>query len=183
MARRLESTQGRTVRRTWTMLLVGLAMIFSVVGGGTPATADEVAPSAYPTCNATQANLSATYENGNWITLEIYWDGANGTNCAYLRHGSAAPSGAIYTFVDLWTCTTATQGASCTPRGPLGSRYRDRDEGNFHEYAGKVTVDGRDRCIYAWGGIDTNGNGLADRFIDVNGSTDPAAPALGKHCA
>ena len=142
----------------------------------------DVGPAAFPTCNATLGNLVATYKNGNWATLEVFWDNANGTNCAFLRHGSAAPSGKIFTFVSLWTCTTNTAGAACNPRGPADSRYQKTDRGNFESFAGKVVVDGRDRCIYAWGGVDTNGDGAADRHIDVNNSTNPASQARGAHC-
>lgn len=167
------------MRRISTLLSAAFVALGLLTAGGTASTAD-VGTQAYPTCNT--YGTPTTYRNGNYITLQVYWDGANGTNCAYLRHGSAAPGGRIRTFVHLWTCTTATPGAFCTARGPLGSRYQDRDIDYYYDYAGKVTVDGRDRCIYAWGGIDTNGDGSFDRYIDTSGSTDPAAPPLGARC-
>jgi hypothetical protein len=93
------------------ILLACLAAIGFMTGG--TATADEVEPMAWPTCNATAGNLVGSCRNGNYVELDIYWGGADGTNCAYLRHGSSAPGGRINTFVDLLTCTTSASGAYC----------------------------------------------------------------------
>jgi hypothetical protein len=61
--------------------------------GGTVARANDVGPAAYPTCNATAANLVGSYRYRDLIELDVYWDAANGTNCAYAYHGPDVPRG------------------------------------------------------------------------------------------
>ena len=67
------------------------------------------------------------------------------------------------------TCSTGTRisadrnpGAICNPRGSEGSRYWDTDFGHYGSYAGKVTIDGRGRCVYAIGAVDSNRDGNTD---------------------
>ena len=139
------------------------------------------ASAAYPTCST--ANRISTDRNSTFATLDVYYDAANGTNCAFLRHGSSIPAGEWHTSVEIWTCTTNTPGAICDPRGAVGTRYWARDTGNFASYAGKVTVDGRGRCIYAYGAVDSNRDGSTDKYIDINGQTGSQARPSAAHCS
>lgn len=179
------------MRRTWKTVVTTLAGAGLLLGGGAAAADDTRSPSKHdvtqsptsasavvptgtkpgsPPCKATSGNLVGIYKNKKWATLEIYWDGANKTNCAYLRHGPKVPAGKRQTYVFLETCKTSTKGKSCwyiSTRPP----YTDEDLGPYTSYAGKVSVKGvgkggKPKCIYAYGAVKAKGKW---REIDING--------------
>jgi hypothetical protein len=162
------------MRKANAILLTVLTVIGLLTVTGT-------ASAAYPTCS-TGTRIS-TDRNSTFATLEVYYDAANGTNCAYLRHGSSIPSGSWLTSVEIWACTTNTPGAICEPRGANGTRYWNVDIGHYSSYAGKVTIDGRARCIYAYGAVDSNRDGATDKYIDINGKTASQEQPRAAHCS
>ncbi|MQA83748.1 MAG: hypothetical protein GEV03_03695 [Streptosporangiales bacterium] len=130
-----------------------------------------------PPCKATLGNLLATYKHGKWAKLEIYWDNAHKTNCAYLRHGPKVPDGQHETYVLLFTCKTSTKGKPCKAIKYDPPRY-DYDGGPYTTYAGKVSVKAAGKCIFARGAVKAGGEWRRIDSLGRKGLKDPK----GNHC-
>jgi hypothetical protein len=100
--------------------------------------------------------------------LNVYYNSANGYNCAETTSASATYGVSKFTSVWIYTCTQTSPGSTCTARSEYAP-YMAVDQGNYSYYAGPVGVNGSGHCIYAWGEIDWTGGEAHD--VDTGGAS------------
>ncbi|MGJ3627520.1 hypothetical protein AB5I41_12135 [Sphingomonas sp. MMS24-JH45] len=84
--------------------------------------------------------------NGQQVgQLQFYYNAQNGNNCAVMYHGG--PS---------WRCAIP---ACSLPARPIVAAFAQAafERENYRYQAGPIRTVGRDRCVYAGGGIDWGG--------------------------
>ncbi len=102
------------------------------------------------TCGGKLIGYSRIYSNGLTIgQLQLYYNAANGNNCAVLKHASPTWGVSLRTKVDLFTCTDSTCARPANPR--------DIDTGYYRYEAGPVRIYGKGRCVAAVGTMDYRG--------------------------
>lgn len=107
-------------------------------------------------------------------SLDVYYDGATGRNCARVVSSSSTWGVRKHMQVVLLSCS------STSPSQPCGSYRRVQDQGSFRYYAGPVSVSARGRCILAYGKITTStshGNAQLGRW-----ASRTTTPLSGVHC-
>lgn len=78
--------------------------------------------------------------------LQLYWNAADGTNCAIMYHGGPTWGQASRTNVTLFVSSAGQ------------AREIKRNEGNFRYQAGPIRTAGTGRCIAAAGGLTYKGS-------------------------
>lgn len=135
------------MKRKLTMILSSIVLLVTALVGFNVATAPVA--NAAGECGSGYAYLRgyAVYDSAGrnrTSTLEIYYNSANGYNCAINRAAGITVGGTIYRGV--WIKRYGQTTPSCS-----GGDIRC-DVGRFTYYAGPVYVYARDSCItaYAW---------------------------------
>lgn len=125
------------------------AMVVGVLGLLVP-----VSPAAAEDCGGNLIYRERAWAGGVAVgELVVYYNAANGNNCARFNH--LGPSWGVTrpTNVTIYKCSTNNPGASgCSPVA------QDSDPGNFAHYAGPVRVNAPNNCVMAQGYIFWNGS-------------------------
>lgn len=98
--------------------------------------------------------------------LNVYYNSANGYNCAETTSATATYGVSKYMQAALITCTQTSTSSTCTPRSENDGPYYASDEGSYSYYAGPVGVNGSGHCIMAFGEIDWKGG---DYTVNTHG--------------
>ncbi|MGO1072789.1 hypothetical protein [Lysobacter sp. CA199] len=97
--------------------------------------------------------------------LQLYYDAATGKNCARTMHSGTTWGKSRHTEVLLQTCKRE----NFDPRnGCSAPRLALSDWGNFKYQAGPVSVNGRNRCVFAQGSIVDGARPTAFR-VEISG--------------
>lgn len=146
------NTGGDVVRRTVLTLFAVLGLVIPF-GFLTPTAAH----AATLRCRTSQANVIDVYKAaGVPAELKLYYDAANGTNCAKMVHVGPAWGIRVNTGVLLMTCVSHRSGSVCGWPPPESGRDVDA----YAYYAGPVVVPGRGRCVAVTGYIFWKGKHL-----------------------
>lgn len=145
----------RIVSLTATLGLLGATL----VGGAVMA---QTASASGYGCNGTLINSVPVKTPSGILAgyLYVYWDGAN--NCAVMVDPN---ENASYIDVELGVCAqTSGPGSACTPYGGPGPKYWPQDNGDYHWYAGPISVPSGNHCIVVGG--------------EIALASDPSQPAM-----
>lgn len=141
-------------------LCAGFLLVLAVIFGG-PAHAD-----SSDECGGKLVELKkAKAPNGKIVGyLQLYYNAQNGLNCAVFKHSDATWNKELYTYVNLYECLNK----ACTSTR-VQTEYK-ADDGGFYKFgAGPVRQPGENRCIQAYGYINTNKQhrGLSQSTVGV----------------
>jgi len=98
-----------------------------------------------------------TYNGTTYGYLNLYYNSANGYNCAETTSASATYGKSKPMSVDLTVCKEKSPGNTCTALS-YNKPYYDSDGGYYSYYAGPVGVYGKGHCISIYGQINWNGH-------------------------
>ncbi|MEU7898567.1 hypothetical protein AB0B45_37610 [Nonomuraea sp. NPDC049152] len=137
------------------MKLAKIGIAAAALLGATVVPLSIATPAQAASCSGSQIDSIAVKRGGStYGTLKLYYNSSTGKNCARLdrvvNYGTKA--GMI---LSLYACGKGWSQSKC---------FRDhydigQDSGQFGEYAGPVTVNGKGRCILVQGNVsDKNAN-------------------------
>ena len=145
-----------------------IAALLAFTALAAPATGKSAAHAAAVTpntdtshCASLGTHLSPTITlTADGITLgyiNVYYNSANGYNCAETTSSSTTYGLNKDMEVSLTVCTQTSPGNTCTSISD-NKPYNDYDGGNYSYYAGPVGVYGKGHCISIYGQINWNGH-------------------------
>jgi hypothetical protein len=111
-------------------------------------------------CATLGTNIDTIPLSADGITLgyiKVYYNNANGYNCAETISSSTTNGQNKYMTVQLIACQETSPSNTCTARS-YNKPYDDYDADNYSYYAGPVGVDGTGHCISIYGKITWNGH-------------------------
>ena len=152
------------MKRLLQLCLIAALLAFTVLA--IPATNKSIAHAATVTPNTDTshcASLGSLIESdpltANGTTygyLNLYYNSANGYNCAETTSASATYGKNKFMEVTLFVCKETSPSDNCTLLS-TNKPYFDSDTGNYSYYAGPVGVYGKGHCIEANAEIIWNG--------------------------
>ena len=96
------------------------------------------------------------YNGTTYGYLNLYYNSANGYNCAETVSSSATNGVSKFMYVELDVCTQTSPGGNCTVQS-YNKPYYDVDQGTYSYYAGPVGVYGAGHCLTPYAEIDLDG--------------------------
>jgi hypothetical protein len=168
------------MKRLVQLSLIAALLVFSALAIPTTNTSVAHAATVTPNTDTTHcASLGTNIETEALTTpngftlgyLKIYYNSANGYNCAETVSSSATYGKQKYMYVQLMVCKETSPSNTCTPIS-YNPPYNDYDMASYYYYAGPVGVYGAGHCINPAAQIDMDGQPV------VNYSTSHAV-----HCA
>lgn len=99
--------------------------------------------------------------------LQLYYNPANGRNCAITMHGGVTWGRPTYTDVHIETCSRAVfnaNGGTCPPGSPS-----DYWQGNVGYYTSPVSIPGAGRCVDAMGAVARHQNSNVVSAVRIAG--------------
>lgn len=110
---------------------------------------------AEDTCGGTLIDYKSVKFGGETVgQLNLYYNSANGNNCAVFHHAGPTWGKSLVTSVEVYVCKPNRNSCGVWQWDP----WWDRDEGKYSYRAGPVRIYGRDRCVQSIGYVEYKGD-------------------------
>jgi hypothetical protein len=153
-----------SMRRLFLLSFMAAFLAITALVGPASNTGTAHAASAIPQTDTSHCSSLGTLIETDKLTansttygyLNIYYNSANGYNCAETTSASATYGKNKIMAVELDVCKQTSSSDTCTTIS-YSKPYEDTDTGYYSYYAGPVGVNGKGHCIHAAAEINWNG--------------------------